>query len=204
MKKKYYAVRIGRKPGIYNSWAECEKEVKGYSGAEYKSFLSIEEAKKYLNNQDNLGIGKDIKDLDDNEMIAYVDGSFKEGIKHYGYGVVLFSNEGKESYSDSGSEEYLLKMRNVAGEIKGAITAMNIALEKNKDILYLHYDYMGIEKWAIGEWKTNKEGTKEYKEYYDSIKNRLHVIFIKVKAHSGNIHNEEADALAKKSLEKHI
>ena len=37
-KQKYYVVWKGRKPGIYSSWAECEAQVKGYAGAEYKSF----------------------------------------------------------------------------------------------------------------------------------------------------------------------
>lgn len=37
-KKKYYAVRIGIKPGIYETWEECEAQTKGFSGAQYKSF----------------------------------------------------------------------------------------------------------------------------------------------------------------------
>jgi len=37
-KQKYYVVWKGRKPGIYTSWAKCEAQVKGFSGAEYKSF----------------------------------------------------------------------------------------------------------------------------------------------------------------------
>jgi ribonuclease HI len=37
-KQKYYVVWKGRKPGIYTSWAECEAQVKGFPGAEYKSF----------------------------------------------------------------------------------------------------------------------------------------------------------------------
>jgi ribonuclease HI len=39
-KQKFYVVWKGRKPGIYTSWAECEAQVKGYPGAEYKSFGS--------------------------------------------------------------------------------------------------------------------------------------------------------------------
>ena len=37
-KQKFYAVRCGLIPGIYNTWDECSKNVSGYSGAEYKSF----------------------------------------------------------------------------------------------------------------------------------------------------------------------
>ena len=50
------------------------------------------------------------------------------------------------------------------------------------------------------EIKTNKEGTIEYKKFYDSIKDKLHVEFIKVKAHSGDKYNEEADKLAKAAI----
>ena len=34
----------GRKTGIFTSWAECEKQVKGFVAAEYKSFGSLKEA----------------------------------------------------------------------------------------------------------------------------------------------------------------
>lgn len=37
-KKKFYVVWRGRKPGIYETWAECEAQVKGFSGAAFKAF----------------------------------------------------------------------------------------------------------------------------------------------------------------------
>lgn len=37
-KAKYYVVWQGRKPGIYDSWAACEVQVKGYPGAQFKAF----------------------------------------------------------------------------------------------------------------------------------------------------------------------
>jgi ribonuclease HI len=37
-KAKFYVVWKGRKKGIFTSWAEAEKQVKGFEGAEYKSF----------------------------------------------------------------------------------------------------------------------------------------------------------------------
>ncbi|WP_240375812.1 ribonuclease H [Bacillus piscicola] len=44
--KKWYVVWTGRKPGIYNSWSECEKQVKGFPNASFRSFTSEEDAKK--------------------------------------------------------------------------------------------------------------------------------------------------------------
>ena len=48
MAKKYYAVRVGKVPGIYQTWDECKKNVHGFPAAEYKSFPSVEEAKAYM------------------------------------------------------------------------------------------------------------------------------------------------------------
>lgn len=43
-KQKYYVVWKGRKTGIFTTWAECEKQVKGFVGAQYKAFGSEAEA----------------------------------------------------------------------------------------------------------------------------------------------------------------
>ena len=47
-RKKYYAVRVGRKPRLYNEWSEAEKKVMGYKEAEYSSFRLKRYAGKYL------------------------------------------------------------------------------------------------------------------------------------------------------------
>lgn len=43
-KQKYYVVWKGRRTGIFTSWTECEKQVKGFAGAEYKAFGTLREA----------------------------------------------------------------------------------------------------------------------------------------------------------------
>ncbi|MBI3162719.1 MAG: ribonuclease H family protein [Chloroflexi bacterium] len=53
-KIKYYVVWKGRKTGIFTSWAECEKQVKGFVGAQYKAFDSNAEAESaFLANYDH-------------------------------------------------------------------------------------------------------------------------------------------------------
>lgn len=211
MAKFYYGVKNGRNPGIYNTWAECESEVKGFKEAKYKKFKSYEEAMEFIDGgKDQLHSERgdkpkaksivDINNIKEDEIIAYVDGSYSIDTKTFSYGMVVFTTEAKETYSGKDNHKDLADMRNVAGELKGAIEAMKLSISKGKKTLYLHYDYMGIEEWAKGNWKTNKVGTKAYKEYYDSIKDKLNVVFIKVLAHSGVEFNEEADILAKKEL----
>ena len=45
-KNKYYVVWRGRKRGVFSSWAECERSVKGFVGAQYKGFGSRQEAER--------------------------------------------------------------------------------------------------------------------------------------------------------------
>jgi hypothetical protein len=45
---KVYVVRKGYHPGIYGSWPDCELQVKGFSGAEFKSFKHMIEAENWM------------------------------------------------------------------------------------------------------------------------------------------------------------
>ena len=102
--------------------------------------------------------------------------------------------------SEAFEDEEMAAMRNVAGEIEGAMAAMNFCVEQGIKSLLLHYDYEGVEKWCTGAWKCNKKGTIAYKAYYDSIKQDLQVVFHHVKGHSGVEGNERVDKLAKAAL----
>lgn len=45
----FYAVRKGINPGIYLTWPECNREVTGFKGAEYKKFSTKIEAENFIN-----------------------------------------------------------------------------------------------------------------------------------------------------------
>lgn len=47
-KTKFYTVWKGHTPGVYATWKECEAQVKGFDGAQYKAFESMEEAQHAL------------------------------------------------------------------------------------------------------------------------------------------------------------
>ena len=47
-KQKYYVVWKGVNPGVYDSWTDCQLQIKGYDGAQYKSFETKEEAEHAL------------------------------------------------------------------------------------------------------------------------------------------------------------
>ena len=82
----------------------------------------------------------------------------------------------------------------------GAVTVIAYGLEKGIAAIDMYQDYEGVARWALGDWKTNKEGTKKYAEYCKKASESLTIRYVKVKGHSGDKYNDEADMLAKKAL----
>ncbi|WP_238907500.1 MULTISPECIES: ribonuclease H family protein [Clostridium] len=199
-KKKYYAVRKGKVPGVYESWEECKKVIDGFSGADYKAFGSREEALAYAENRDISKSHKE-KAQEVGAVIAYVDGSYSDTAKRYSYGCIMITPEGdiikKSGY---GEDQRALNIRNVAGELQGAMYAVKSALDLGYKRLIIRHDYIGISKWFNGEWKAKDEIVKIYVEYMSKFKNRIEIMFEKVTAHSGDYYNEEADKLAKNAI----
>lgn len=45
-RNKFYVVWKGRQTGVFDTWAECQQQVQGFPGAEYKSFATRAEAER--------------------------------------------------------------------------------------------------------------------------------------------------------------
>ena len=118
---KFYAVRDGRKTGIFLTWEECKAQIDGYSGASYKSFKTVDEAKDFLRFEE--------PKTDLSGLCAYVDGSFNAKKQIYGSGaVILVDGVLVSEIKKAGNSEMLVSMRNVAGEIAASVMAMRYAL----------------------------------------------------------------------------
>ena len=196
--KKYYAVKKGRKAGVYLTWPECQKQVIGYKGAVYKSFDNMEDAYGFLNN--NKFRKKNIESVDG--VYAYIDGSFDRAYKIYGSGVVIVDGGNKYQFKHAGDKEEYAELHNVAGEIEAAKFVMWYAVDKKIPEITIFYDYEGIESWVTGEWKANLDYTKNYVEYARRASTKVKLHFIKVRAHTGVELNELVDSLAKEAIEE--
>jgi len=207
-KKKFYAVRKGIQTGIFNSWEECKKQIDGFSGAEYKGFLTENEAKLFLEvvveevaATTNETIDDEVFNIDDETLVAFVDGTYSKESDLYGYGIVFVNNKGEEDtlYGSDDNKSYI-ESKNVAGELEGVKLAITHALVQEYRKIIIYYDYEGIEKWANKSWAANKAVSKDYVDFIDGMKFNLEIVFKKVIAHTGIKYNEKADNLARKSL----
>ena len=197
---KYYAIKsidgeLVNK--IYTSWDECKEKVSGHNSI-YKSFKTQEQAEEYLGNAQ-----EEIKEheINDNNVIYYVDGSYMNDV--IGWGWVKVKN-GKQIGSDCGGIKPTQETsRNITGELQATMFAVkNAVLTGVKDI-YIGHDYQGISCYVRKEWKPkSKESVAYTKWMLDAIKTyNLNIQFFKIKGHTGNEWNEVVDKVAKLGTE---
>lgn len=194
---KVYAVRKGRKPGIYTTWADCQNQVKGFKGAEFKSFNKHSEAYEYIRefkNDEKIVNGV----MHEVDLHIYVDGSYDKKTGMCSYAVVILDSERQliDTITKSFFDTY--SSHNVTGEIYGAIAAIQYAYDNNKTAIIYH-DYTGIASWYKGEWSIKSEIAQYYDSEIKHMKNH-DIYFKKVLGHSGDQYNELADRLAKREL----
>ncbi len=228
--KKVYAVRRGKVIGILDSWDACKEAVDGYPGAEYKGFKTLEEARAYMEDKGRTArgdgaadggrepgtgkaAGKKREQLPDREkrprgmgdpqggLVAYVDGSYEHSVKRYAFGCVfILPNDIVYVENGSGSNPDTAQLRNVSGEMLGAMYAVRWAIKNGFSRVELRYDYEGIEKWVTGEWKSKTELTQKYAAAMRRWMENIQMCFTKVAAHTNVYYNELADRLAKDGL----
>lgn len=202
--KNFYAVKKGLTPGIYTNWPDCQTQINGYSGAVYKGFATLDEAKAFMGGPAQVfgqvqAFGES-QQMSDTEAVAYVDGSYDVTTESFSYGMVFFHDGKEEHFSKKFEGSNIASMRNVAGEIEGARAAMQLCLDRGIKSVTIFHDYIGIAAWCTGEWKAKQEGTMDYALFYRAASLHVDIHFKKVKGHSGDTYNELADKLAKEAL----
>ena len=186
---KFYAVKIGRVPGVYYTWDECKAQVDHFSGAVYKSFATESEARGFL----EITASKS-----DDQISIWVDGSYNSDTNEYGYGVYIVGGGIKKILC--GKNECIAEGRNVEGEVCAARLALKEVMELFPDppSCIVYHDYEGVGKWADKIWKANKSYTRDYADLVKDLRDKgLKVTFTHIYGHKGIRENEYADKLAK-------
>ena len=189
---KYYAVRKGRKRGVFTTWADAKAQVNGFPGAVFKSFPSYDEAESFA-----------FPDIEEpvvpqkGEVVleAYTDGSFLDDKAGWGFALL---KGGKIILSGYGPTRNHYGTRNIAAEIEAAKQAVQKAIELGATRVDLYHDYEGVGRWADGDWRANNVVSIGYVDWMAKAMEKIKVVFHKVKGHTGVAHNEYADILAEK------
>lgn len=185
----FYAVRYGKRPGIYNTWEGCEAQIKEHDGALFKKFLTREEAQAYLT--DLSGLVEVLAKLgmkDDNPPPTFI---------HQGSSVVyvegLCLNNGKP-HARGGYGVYWGKSnpRNASERLNGVsqtnrraeISSVNYCLKQSQnDPGYLKIviasDYvinsvtLWSKRWISNGWKTTKGEPVKNKDLFEVTLNLM-------------------------------
>ena len=210
--KKVYAVARGRAVGIFTSWSECEKQVRGFAGARFQSFTDVNAALAWLSGAKGTASAPAPASTPAQKKAASVDYTiFTDGsclrnpggpggwaivAKNMATGKVLERSAGNPSTTNNRME------------LTAAIEALRYAPEGTRVALYTDSQYLknGITKWVAGwkrrGWKKadgqpvlNQELWMELDQLYAAHTVEFHW----VKGHAGNPLNERCDTLAKQA-----
>ena len=231
MPTKMYAVLNGRSTGIFRTWADCEKQVKGYPGARYKSFPSLAEAMQWLGlgtsaegssrtpsagklptaqiSEPSSAASETIPPSIDH--IIYTDGSCLKNPNGPGGWAAIIEERATGSITElHGGEPSTTNNRM---ELAAAIAALSHFTSPTAAQLYTDSQYLKnaftkhwIANWKRNGWKTATGGDVKNKELWlqlDSLCQKHRITFQWVKGHAGNPLNERCDKLAKAEAQNH-
>ena len=208
---KFYVVKQGRQTGIFKTWAECEAQVKGFAGAEFKSFPTDLLAERYLNGINEpkpvqpapySPVKPDLGPKSKRDIKIYTDGSFIEG---KGYAWAYTIEQRGEIISENfgvGTNEEAASMRNVAGELAATIRAVVESYDRGYKHIHICHDYLGVSLWAEGGWKAKNKFTQWYATFMQHKMVDMDITFEHVKGHTGVEGNEHVDELCRRAFEE--
>ena len=216
MAKKFYAVKRGRKTGLFTVWAECAAQVKGFQGAVYKGFMTEEEARAWLGGADarteqpRVAAEMAEPSAPDADYIIHTDGSCLRNPGGAGgwAAVIETAATGAVEEKSGGVPE----TTNNRMELTAALMALSAVPEEARVALYTDSQYLknAFTKFWLPAWK--KRGWKKADGepvlnqdlwvQLDAAFAARQVQFHWVKGHAGNPRNERCDALARAEAEK--
>lgn len=187
---KYYAVLVGKNPGIYTTWAQAEAQIKGFPKAVFKGFITKAEAEAFMK-----------VDMSDREIeypipdyyVAFTDGSYKsKGIA--GYGIVIIEPTGniKDFFGKCEGKH----QSNNVGELTAILGALKLV--NGNLIIYADSKYsINATKLPISVGAANYDLIMEIKKYIILREQHFKIEIHHVYGHKGQEMNERADKLAK-------
>ena len=203
-KTKFYAVRNGRQTGIFESWAECAAQVRGYEGAVYKSFATRTEAEAFLGAAPKRAVTRRAPDNWLAHIAVYTDGGCLVNPGPGGYGVVILHAGQRQELSGG----YRLTTNNRM-ELMACIAGLAALSERGKVTLFTDSQYLAkslthgwAKRWRAAHWIREKQRVPNadlWAQLLDLCER--HELTVEwVRGHAGDPENERCHALATEAL----
>jgi ribonuclease HI len=208
----YYAVASGRTIGVFLTWDECNRAVKGYKNASYKKFDTKQEAEEFVANN---GVVQETPTMElvdfEPDYHVYTDGACsKNGTRAASAGIGIYFGENDPR---NVSEKLLGKQTNNLAELTAIVKTHAIIrpdlLSGKKVAIFTDSEYAIKCVSTYGEkcykqnWNVdipNKELVKTAYELYKDNSNNVRFIHVRAHTQKTDIHsigNDQADKLAR-------
>jgi len=150
-----YAVKNGRKTGVFRSWSETEPLIKGFAGAKFKKFDNLTDAEEYLN---SLEIITPQSNQTTNGLNLFIAGFFEPLERIYAYSFVAFDSNDNTLKEHCGIIDGNDDREgpNMVSEVQAAIEGLAYARGHQYQAVNVFYRYDGVYRWAIGDWKAKQ------------------------------------------------
>ncbi len=175
-KKKYYVVWRGFKPGIYNTWEDCKKQVIGFDGAQYKSFKDKIEAEQAFNKS-----YQEIAELKGKKILQELTMEEKPILNSLSVDAACKGNPGtlefRGVFTDTGTELFRRGPYEMGTVNIGEFLAIILALawmKKNKLSYPIYSDSRTAISWVEKKYiNTKLERSKQNEELFRAMENGL-------------------------------
>jgi ribonuclease HI len=212
---KFYAVKVGAQPGIFNTWNECKKSIYKFSGAVYKSFTTEEEALGFI-----LGEGQREEKTfisEDQQVFVYTDGACFGNPGPAGAAALLTlssDTDCKASLETKYVKSLFLgkHLTNNIAELQGINLALDLIVsflgDSSQNSLNKSFVIYSDSQYVInvlqGVWKAKQNlkliGDIQTRMSLVEKQYNIHLNLKWVKGHAGHLYNEHVDKLAKASI----
>jgi ribonuclease HI len=215
----FYAVAIGRNPGVYTKWNECKINVEGFDKPKFKKFDNEEAALNFITKYSKKD--DDILEYSSDNIYIYCDGACSNnGSQKAKAGIGIYISENNENNISEKLEGE--NLTNNIAELTAAIKAINILniitsdIENKNKIVVTDSNYVILcattygEKLANKNWITSKKtnspppNVELVRNLYELTTN-YNIKYLHIKAHTDkqdihSIGNYNADKLANLSI----
>lgn len=123
------------------------------------------------------------KYIEQNMRYVAVAGGFNDETQTITMGMLQFNEEENKEFilqfPKSLNEQYLQSKR-IAGEIYATMSAINQAIKDGIPNITILYHYVGVERWATGEWQAEAEVAKRYLKYLEQAQKYIQIQYLKI------------------------